>query len=546
MIRIIAVFLLSFLFASTVLAQEMPPPRRMPRTPVSSEALEEREGVTASREVVGQAVVIDGERLRIGKAEMRLFGIVPPQLSASFGPQARAHIDALAGGQNVTCRIRDRDRDGRLLANCVTANGTDMAHDLLKRGLAVAARGSLVGTELASAYASAEQLAQNQKIGLWSLTTAASAQTPHAKPEVKQEAAPTPPAPAPAEIDSKKDDKAQPSRNETQMQAKVTADILAQKPDAYADEEEVVRYSEAGFLEKYQLLISGFLMLGTAVFVVNALNIQRLREKREEIRSLAAALRGELMAARSICSGRARSITTPADDRTAVWPRIRTTLYQAYVGRLGLMGADLARRIASIYGQSGDYAALYNPVCPPMPGHEVSKKQALETLIKHIDEVLPRLAEIEKIGKVHPLTFAQRTLAPIEHRAPVEHRLRIEHHKPVESLAPTEHPLEAENEAPAPDDPHMIVQPEAPLAQHMAHRVAQQRSAIEVMSGFWEHTRSFVTNLRSQDVSPRPSVDASIDPNAAEYTAIIEADMERYQRETSDEVAVGRHRQVPI
>ncbi|MDD4615626.1 MAG: thermonuclease family protein [Alphaproteobacteria bacterium] len=511
----------------------MPPPRRMPRTPVSAHALEEREGWASSREVVGQAIVIDGERLRIGKTEMRLFGIVPPQLSASFGPQARAHIDALAGGQNVNCRIRDRDRDGRLLATCTTSSGTDMARDLLKRGLAVTARGSLVGTELAASYASAEQAAQGQKIGLWSL---AMTSTAHQK---QAEAAPAPMAtPAPvADVDAKKDEKTADQEKkedkarstETQMQAKITADILSQKSEAETVEE-LSSANEPGFLERYQILVSGMLMLGTALLIVYSLNAQKLRDKREEIKALAAALRGELMAARNVCLGKAKSIATPADDRTAIWPRIRTTLYQAYVSKLGLLGADLARQIASIYGQSGDYAALYNPVCPPAPGHEVPKKQALETLIKHIGDVLPRLAEIEQTGKIQMLSFARH----IDHKRPAITQIAV---------APCQLPT-AETEAAPSDAPQEIHHESDVSSEVRLQRDAQQRSAIEVMTGFWEHTRTFVNNLRSQDVSPRPiiEIEPAMDPNAAEYTAIIEADMERYQREAAGEAAASGRR----
>ncbi|MDD3370935.1 MAG: hypothetical protein PHE27_03810, partial [Alphaproteobacteria bacterium] len=120
--------LLAFLTAATASAQEAPPPRRMPRTPVKSATLEDREVIPPSRQLSGHATIIDGERLRIGKTDMRLFGIVPPQLSASFGPQARSVLDSLANGQILTCKIRDRDHDKRLLATCINGNNVDDAH----------------------------------------------------------------------------------------------------------------------------------------------------------------------------------------------------------------------------------------------------------------------------------------------------------------------------------------------------------------------------------------------------------------------------------
>ena len=168
-----ALLIVTILAATAAEAQEAPPPRRMPRTPVSREVLVgAREPMPASHQLQGPAVIIDGERLRIGESDLRLFGIVPPQLSASYGPQARATLDMLAGAQSVNCQIRDRDRDGRLLATCQNAGGSDMALELLKRGLAVTARGSLAGTDLSTPYLAAEQAAQIQKIGLWSAVPA--------------------------------------------------------------------------------------------------------------------------------------------------------------------------------------------------------------------------------------------------------------------------------------------------------------------------------------------------------------------------------------
>src|SRR5690348_11816113 len=75
------------LFSHMALAQEMPPPRKMPRTPVHRQAIPSADKPTLqSRDVKGVATIIDGEHLRVSNIDLRLFGIVPPQLSASFGP----------------------------------------------------------------------------------------------------------------------------------------------------------------------------------------------------------------------------------------------------------------------------------------------------------------------------------------------------------------------------------------------------------------------------------------------------------------------------
>lgn len=485
MTKIVSIFLSMFLLATAATAQEMPAPRRMPRVPVSREVLAQP-AMPTSKEVQGPAAIIDGEKLRIGDTDLRLFGVVPPQLAASFGPQARSELDTLASGQNVSCQIRDRDRDGRLLATCRNAAGADMALELLKHGLAVTARGSIAGTELAAAYAAAEQAAQNQKIGLWSVAVsapvavAAVPATQVVKPEAaKPEVAKQESISLNDGGDIKKDDKtAKSPAPETQTQAKIAADLLSQRAEAQAriDDTLAMPSDEVGFFERYQILISGFLMLATALSVIGALWAQKSRDRRDEVKALAAALRGELMAARSICAGRAKNITAEIDDRLAIWPRIRSTLYQAYVGRLGLLGAELARQVASIYGQSSDYAALYNTSASAQ--HEVSKKQALETLAKRIDEVLPRLAEIEKIGRIPAGKFR---------------------------------PAPAEG---------------TPTHTFSTSPQAVFRAAFSALEG----ARNFIQNYRAvivPTVAPAPPL--PIDPQIAEYAAIIEADMALYQ-----------------
>ncbi|MDD3029034.1 MAG: thermonuclease family protein [Alphaproteobacteria bacterium] len=393
------VFFCSVFAAFPALAQEAPPPRSMPRTPVSRQDLTSPQE-SASRHVTGAATVINTGALHVGKTNLNLFGIVPPQLSASFGPQARALLDSLAGGQNIACSILDRSRSRGLLAQCLTADGDDLAFELLKRGLAVTERQTLRGTSFASSYEEAERTAQSQKIGLWSVQNALPAAATHNPAQKQAEATPVKKAestaPDPRHLARTAQEKlVSMPLDQKEFEKKIEADILSQR--ALRDDDLWNGSGNAGFFERYQLLISGALILATTLAILVVFETQRARARREELKTLAAALRGELMAARSICLGRARSITSAAEDRIAVWPRIRSTLYQAYVGRIGLLGADLARRIAVIYGQASDYASLYNPNAS-VTAMEGSKKQALETLIRHMDDVLPKLASIERVG----------------------------------------------------------------------------------------------------------------------------------------------------
>lgn len=480
-ITLCLVAILTTLLAGSAFAQDIAPtPKRSPRVPVSKQALPDHK-VLQSRDVRGAAVIIDGEKLRIGDIDLRLFGVVPPQLSASYGPQARAVLDKLTDGQAVDCMVRDRDHDGRFLATC-RVGATDLALELLRHGLAVTARGSLQPTELAGPYLAAEQAAQTQKLGLWSVSmpqgvavpvpaataplpqpapaqpAAIAVTLPQAPPEVKKEEKPAALAPVPPLP------KAQPAEQ-------ATAPAALQDANEAADDSE----DAPGVFARYQLLITGLVMLVTAFGIMGVISFQRRRERREEIKAVAAALRGELLAARAVCQARLKIME--ADDRPVNWPKIRTTLYTAYVGRLGWLGAVLARQIASIYGQAADYAAYYNSTNAST--ETAAKRLALQVLIQHVDEVLPRLALIEQTGQqINP------TLAAIAEA----------------KVSP-----EAETPSTAPVPP-----PAAVPASEIGLRMP------------WNAVRKFARDrfneLKAQTAPPETSVEA-------DYAALVEAEM---------------------
>jgi endonuclease YncB( thermonuclease family) len=493
-------FALLALFAAAwvpVLAQEAPPPRKSPRAPVNREALADRKpAVPTSREIQGQAVIVDGEKLRIGDLDLRLFGVVPPQLSASFGPQARTALDELTAGQTVTCLIRDRDREGRFLATCRNAANADLALELLRRGLAVTARGSVADTDLAASYTATERAAQSQKAGLWSVTfpapvavpdtskigTVSTSNTPspvltdQSRPKLIEEK----PVPVVVKQDQNPPKSAETSTSGPRPAAanQVTDDV------ATADDGTSAAVEEPGFLARYQLLVTGLVMLATALGMLGAISIQRWLERRTEIKAIAAALRGELMAARAVCLARLKTAAS-AEDKDISWPRIRSTLYQAYVGRLGWLGAELARQVASIYGQSSDYAAYYDG-SDDTRASAMPKRQALQTLAQHIEEVLPHLAIIEHTGS----------------------QIRVG----------TELPRPVAGAEPAPE------RPAVPAANNRAGRSA----------------RSTVTRLwtRVQGLARQPfdkKTNAAVQDPIAEYTALIEEEMKRFSFDESEE-----------
>jgi endonuclease YncB( thermonuclease family) len=502
---ILAATLASFM-AEPTLAQMAPAPRAAPRTPVNREVTAERKA--PPREVQGQALILDGEKLRVQGVDVRLFGVVPPQLSASFGPQARAALDALmGGGQTVSCSIRDRDHDSRLLlATCRTANGADPAFELLRRGLAVAARGSITGTEFAEPYINAEEAAKAAKIGLWTVAIAAPA------PPVAAPAAP------PVTIEAQKTvtpPKAEPVVAQThealkEVQPKIASSVMPQKPATV----ETNSSDNPGLFARFQILIAGLLMLITALSILGVLTIHRRREKADEMKALAAALRGELLAARAVCLTRIKSIASTEDDRASHWPRIRSTLYQAYVGRLGWLGAELARQIASIYGQAGDYAAYYGNLGENNPATSMPKRQALQALVAHIEEVLPRLAAIELRGERRPVKIQSLTNTTVPAAFEPQAAIRAITHMPPPAVA----------QAPTKSAPN-LPPPATPRAQE-ADVQAKIRYAMR--------------SLRERLVeTPSPPQSFEPIPDDSDYATLIEEEAERFtfSGETEEQIA---------
>lgn len=489
-----------FSLAPSVYAQEAPPPRKSPRTPVHREVLvvERKPTAPVSRQLQGRPVIIDGERLRMNDIDMRLFGIVPPQLSASYGPQARAALDSLVDDEPATCLIRDRGSDGRFLATCRSANDTDLALELLKRGLAVAARGSLGTTEFAAPYLAAEHAAQNQKIGLWSVTVPDPAKTSAAVPtpvETKKEEKPAEPI---------KTEKASPTPPEESAIAPVTAsDLAAANTDA------VPLGEEPGFLMRYQPLITGFIILATALSILVAIGIQKRRDRRAEMQAVAAAFRGELMAARAVCQTRLKSFTKETDEKQIPWPRIRTTLYQAYVGRLGWLGAELARQVASIYGQASDYASYYDD--DETRTHTISKRHALQVLVQHIDEVLPRLALIEQTGRSSAFIKVAAAKKPVASRPapPVQPHVKTE--TPEQKSSP---PMEEIGESPPP----------------LEISSSQTQSQAPSPNQLWAAVRK----LARTPWGDKPDRGKDSEDVVGDYTALIEEEMRRFSFTTPE------------
>lgn len=78
-------------------------------------------------DISGRARPIDGDSLRVGNHEVRLKGIDAPEGRQTCqrdgalwrcGEASRDALNRMIGGETVVCAVSDRDRYGRLLAQC--------------------------------------------------------------------------------------------------------------------------------------------------------------------------------------------------------------------------------------------------------------------------------------------------------------------------------------------------------------------------------------------------------------------------------------------
>lgn len=411
------------LYSGAALARNdiMPPPRKAPRLPVEAQLLKEQ------KEYEGKAKAVDGERLLVGDKEILLYGIVTPSLSSNYGPQSRLQLDQLLQG-NVLCKVTDRDKEGRPIAFCGTVDTPDISYEMLRRGWAMVDRKAIKGSGVSDVYEKAEQDALTANKGIFAPQPMATVvpvtnpsrsvvvPAPNATAEIiplAPKAVETKPAETkPVEIKPTPADNAvtspPPAAAATQASpppSPPTAPALqAQKNGSAMDITPVV---QLGFVERYQQMISALVFLAAAVTFGYALRRREQNRLQEQRRALAAALRGELMAARHICRTKARELgTRRAAESDApmkpsqLWPRVRSFVYQAHVGSIGLLGAELARQVASVYGQCADYAAYYQQTVMQRMPPAKAVSETLSNLADHIEMVLEHLSQVELTGNV--------------------------------------------------------------------------------------------------------------------------------------------------
>lgn len=129
-----------------------------------------------SAEMTGRVVgVSDGDTITVlvdghDSVKVRLVGIDAPEKAQPFGAVSKRNLSDQVFGKSVTVEWEKKDKYGRILGR-VLVDGTDVCLEQIKNGLAwhykQYAREQAENQR--SAYAEAEQQAQFQKIGLWSM-----------------------------------------------------------------------------------------------------------------------------------------------------------------------------------------------------------------------------------------------------------------------------------------------------------------------------------------------------------------------------------------
>jgi endonuclease YncB( thermonuclease family) len=122
----------------------------------------------AGAELVARVLIVhEGDRLTIhhqGRKDMvYLRGVDCPELTQPYGKQAKHATMAYIGNRDVVVRELKRNRQGRMTADILLLDGRQIAHELVKEGLAWVQPGGSGDQALKNM----EELAKAAGVGLW-------------------------------------------------------------------------------------------------------------------------------------------------------------------------------------------------------------------------------------------------------------------------------------------------------------------------------------------------------------------------------------------
>jgi endonuclease YncB( thermonuclease family) len=105
-------------------------------------------GLTAAREAnraVGETLagrvtrIVDGDTfwMRNASVRIRIWGLDAEEAGTVQGARATQALDRLIAGRTLTCLVRDIDRFGRIVGQCVLPDGRDIAAVMIATGAAM-------------------------------------------------------------------------------------------------------------------------------------------------------------------------------------------------------------------------------------------------------------------------------------------------------------------------------------------------------------------------------------------------------------------------
>ncbi len=122
-----------------------------------------------SKTIIGKAIIVDGDTLKIGINKIRLHGIDSPELEQkclikekewNCGKKAAESLFNLANLKEITCESNNKDRYNRYIAICYI-NALNINKWMVKNGWAIAYRYYSLD------YINDEEIAKMNKSGIW-------------------------------------------------------------------------------------------------------------------------------------------------------------------------------------------------------------------------------------------------------------------------------------------------------------------------------------------------------------------------------------------
>jgi micrococcal nuclease len=87
--------------------------------------------------VMGEAAAVDGDTLLVGGYRIRIRALHAPKVDEPGGAAAKDMAALVIYGEHVACTVVDKDRFGRLLADCMmSSDGADLAEVMIRAGYA--------------------------------------------------------------------------------------------------------------------------------------------------------------------------------------------------------------------------------------------------------------------------------------------------------------------------------------------------------------------------------------------------------------------------